>query len=225
MKDSLLYVHVVARTLNLIFSPMSIKDHYERLNWLILEASRVSKFPSLSLAEIQLATLFFSLEAAFCIIRRVSFRNIKGVSPHANITGYCSFFLSFFFLVQYVREYLFHIPGFKFTLFKTEAVQIQATRLLSSFFFSFICERIEIFMLIQTKFVQTICLELFSYQIVIFPDTRIRSDSQKFLRIFIPLMLIFYSGLKSFFSFRRQSRKVQFGQKRVKFSTRYLLNS
>ena len=100
---------------------------------------------------------------------------------------------------------MFHIPDFKFTLFKTEAVQIQATRLLSSFFFSFICERIEIFMLIQTKFGQTICLQLFSYQIVIFPNTRTRSDSQKFLRIFIPLMLIFYSGQQSFFSFRRQS--------------------
>ena len=98
-------------------------------------------------------------------------------------------------------------------------------------FFSFICERIEIFMLIQTKFVQTICLELFSYQIVIFPNTRTRSDSQKFLRIFIPLMLIFYSGQKSFFLFGDNRagfwtvRKVQFGQKRVKFSTRYLLNS
>jgi len=81
------------------------------------------------------------------------------------------------------------------------------------FFFSFICERIEIFMLIQTKFVQTICLELFSYQIVIFPNTRTRSDSQKFLRIFIPLMLIFYSGQKSFFSFRRQSAWFLDGEK------------
>ena len=112
MKDSLLYVHVVAKTLNLIFSPMSIKDHYERLNWLILEASRVSKFPSLSLAEIQLATLFFSLEAAFCIIRRVSFRYINGVSPHANITGYRSFFLSFFFLSSICTRIFVSHPGF-----------------------------------------------------------------------------------------------------------------
>lgn len=97
------------------------------------------------------------------------------------------------------------------------------------FFVFVVFERIEIFMLIQTKFVQTICLELFSYQIFIFPNTRTRSDSQKFLHKFKPL--IFYLGQKSFFLFGDNRAgfwtviKVQFGQKRVKFSTRYLLNS